>query len=131
MVTQLWILNLNASRRTYIYSSDIFYCLWCYTNREKYFCKKPFLVNSENLLRPTPKVTYLFYKFWQPIYDVMKENGTLTNFKQNILEMTELLELMKSQPNNGGTIVIFDDMGTEIKNHVDDFTCLLTVIVII
>ena len=34
---------------------------------------KNLLVNSENLLRPTPKVTYLFYKFWQPIYDVMKK----------------------------------------------------------
>ena len=41
--------------------------------------------------------------------------------------MTELLELMKSQSKNGGSIVIFDNMGTEIKNYVDDFTCLFTV----
>ena len=64
---------------------------------------KNLLVNSKTLIRPAPpktirpKVIYLFFKIWQPLYNEMKENGTVTHFIKYIPEMSELVELLKKE----------------------------------
>ena len=90
------------------------------------FCKN-LLTNKEFLIQPTPKHTYLIYKIWQPIYSDMEKMGLVTKFIHGIPEMDVLIEILSSHTNEGGSILIFDDIGTEIKDHIDNFTQLFTV----
>ena len=88
---------------------------------------KNLLINKEKLIQPTPKVTYLFYKIWQPIFTEMKEMGLVTTFTEGMPDMDELFTLLQRHESTGGSIVIFDDMGTEIKKHHDKFIELFSV----
>ena len=90
------------------------------------FCKN-LLANKETLIQPTPKVTYLIYKIWQPIYTEMEKMGLVTKFIQDIPEMDFLIELLSSHSDEGGSILIFDDIGSEIKEHIVNFTQLFSV----
>ena len=90
------------------------------------FCKN-LLINKKHLIHPTPKVTYLVYKIWQPIYSEMEKMGIVTKFIQGIPEMDYLIDLLSSHTNEGGSILIFDDIGSEIKDNIDNFIQLFTV----
>ena len=88
---------------------------------------KNLLDNKKSLILPPPKVTYLVYKIWQPIYSEMEKMGTVTKFIQGIPDMEYLIDLLSSHTNEGGSIIIFDDIGSEIKEHIVNFTQLFTV----
>ena len=88
---------------------------------------KNLLINKENLIQPPPKVTYLIYKIWQPIFTEMQEMGLVTKCIEGMPDMDELFNLLRGHKNNGGSIVIFDDMGTEIKKHHEKFIELFAV----
>jgi len=88
---------------------------------------KNLLDNKKSLILPPPKVTYLVYKIWQPIYSEMEKMGTVTKFIQGIPDMEYLIDLLSSHTNEGGSIIIFDDIGSEIKEHIVNFTQLFSV----
>ena len=69
---------------------------------------KNLLANKNDLICPTPKVTYMIYKIWQPIYTEMLEMGLVTKFIQGIPEMKEIHTLLSSHKDDGGLIIIFE-----------------------
>ena len=86
------------------------------------------LANKNDLICPTPKVTYMVYKIWQPIYTEMSKMGSVTKFIQGIPEMKDLHNLLSSHKDDGGSIIIFDDMGSEVKEHTTLFNELFSVL---
>lgn len=88
---------------------------------------KNLLDNKKSLIQPTPKTTYFVYKIWQPLYTEMQKNGSVTKFIEGIPEMDQLVSMLSNHTNEGGCIIIFDDIGSEIKEHVVNFTQLFTV----
>ena len=89
---------------------------------------KNLLANKNNLICPPPKVAYMIYKIWQPIYSEMLEMGTVTKFIQGIPEMCEIHNLLSIHKDDGGSIIIFDDMGSEVKEHTTLFNELFSVL---
>ena len=111
----------------YIYSHPTSFIVTGATQSGKSsFCKN-LLVNKDILFEPTPKATYLIYKIWQPIYTEMEKLGLVTKFIHDIPEMDTLIEILSSHTNEGGSILIFDDIGSEIKDHLTNFIQIFTV----
>ena len=111
----------------YIYSHPTSFIVTGATQSGKSsFCKN-LLVYKDTLFEPTPKATYLIYKIWQPIYSEMEKLGLVTKFIHGIPEMDTLIEILSSHTNEGGSILIFDDIGSEIKDHITNFIQLFTV----
>ena len=75
------------------------------------FCKN-LLAKKESLIQPTPKATYLIYKIWQPIYSEMEKMGLVTKFIHGIPEIDVLIELLSRHTDEGGSILIFDNIGS-------------------
>ena len=86
------------------------------------------LINKNKLIRPTPKATYIVYKIWQKIYSEIAKTSSVTKFIQGIPEKDELHNLLSKHKDDGGSIIIFDDMGTEIKENIAMFNDLITVL---
>lgn len=86
------------------------------------------LINKNKLICPTPKATYVVYKIWQKIYTEMSKMGTVTQFIQGIPGQQELHNLLNKHKDDGGSIIIFDDMGTEIKENLVMFNELITIL---
>ena len=86
------------------------------------------LINKNKLIRPTPKATYIVYKIWQKIYSEIAKTSSVTKFIQGIPEKNELHNLLSKHKDDGGSIIIFDDMGTEIKENIAMFNDLITVL---
>ena len=57
----------------------------------------------------------------------MEKMGLVTQFIHGIPEIDVLIELLSSHTAEGGSILIFDDIGSEIKDHIVNFTQLFTV----
>ena len=111
----------------YIYSHPTSFIVTGATQSGKSsFCKN-LLANKDSLIQPTPKATYLIYKLWQPIYSEMEKLGLVTKFIHGIPEMDVLIEILSNHTNDGGSILIFDDIGSEIKDHITNFIQLFTV----
>ena len=98
----------------YIYSHPTSFIVTGATQSGKSsFCKN-LLANKDSLRQPTPKATYLIYKLWQPIYSEMEKLGLVTKFIHGIPEMDVLIEILSSHTDDCGSILIFDDIGSEI-----------------
>ena len=70
----------------------------------------------------------MFYKIWQPIYTQMLQMGTVTKFIRDIPEKKDLHDLLHNHKDDGGSIIIFDDMGAEVKEHIELFNELFTIL---
>ena len=98
------------------------------TQSEKSTFVQNLLINKKKLFNHPPKTTYMFYKIWQPIYTQMLQMGTVTKFIRDIPEKKDLYDLLHNHKNDGGSIIIFDDMGAEVKEHIELFNELFTIL---
>lgn len=65
-----------------------------------------------------PRTVILFYKVWQPLYDLWKNKGYVHIFIDNIPEEKKALELFRKFKDVGGCMAIFDDLQGQVNECV-------------
>jgi GTPase SAR1 family protein len=85
------------------------------------------LREKNRLFTNTPPHTILIYKTWQPKYNALREDGIIQQFIHNIPEKEVFLNILNKHKDNGGSIIFFDDIGSEIKFNKQIFDQLFTV----
>lgn len=77
------------------------------------------LQKREQLFKPeVPRTVILFYKVWQPLYDVWKKNNYVHLFIENMPEEEKIIEIFKKYQNDGGCIAIFDDLQGQVDESM-------------
>ena len=71
----------------------------------------------------------LYYSVFQPIYTDLLQSGTVNKLIQGIPPLKDFEEQIKEFKDVGGSICVFDDLGSEIASRVTDFEHINTVYV--
>ena len=88
------------------------------------------LLKLRNFIFSTPpKKVFWFYNIHQPIYDEMKKEGLideLINVVKHFPTYESLTEMVSPFKNLGGSLVIFDDMMTNLSKDFEQIICNLS-----
>ncbi len=74
------------------------------------------LKNKEILFKDIPRRIILFYKVWQPTYDVFQKTGLIDEFYEGVPNQDEADELLKQ---NQSSCMIFDDLSQDVNSVVE------------
>lgn len=84
---------------------------------------------KEQLFTTPPAKVFLFYNMHQGIYDEMKKEGLvneLINVSQNFPTLEEITNMVHPYKEVGGSLIIFDDVLTQLNNDFERIFCNLS-----
>lgn len=91
------------------------------TGSGKSFFTKKLLENKNNVFAPLPpKHVILFYREWQKLYEEMRAGNLVNEFIKGMPDEKTLKKLLSKNMKNSGTLVIFDDLMSDIGNTLSN-----------
>ena len=80
---------------------------------------KKLIENVNKIFKLTPpKYIILIYEEWQNMYDTLVENKHVHLTMKGIEDFDYLKELMIEKKDHGGTLLMIDDQGSKIDQHI-------------
>jgi hypothetical protein len=83
--------------------------------------------DSKSLYEPPPGKIILYYREEQSVYKTWNDDDLISEMNEGFPEREDFMTKIVDRKNEGGTLVIFDDLGLEIENNLDFMNELFTV----
>lgn len=90
---------------------------------------KKLLVLKHQLFTSPPKKVFLFFNVGQPIYEEMKSGGLIDEVidtSQSFPSLQEITDMVRPYKDSGGSLVIFDDLLTQLNPDFEKIFCNLS-----
>lgn len=84
--------------------------------------------DSGSLYDLAPGNIILYYREEQSVYKAWVERGLISEMNEGFPDREDFMTKIRDRKDDGGTLVIFDDLGLEMENNLDFMNELFTVI---